>query len=222
MITGYNTDVDYEGRVYHVQTEDRGRGHPTLESLVYCGGEIVASRRSSYADIARLPDLNEVEVQRRLENQHQAVIREVLSGRFDPEGPKPFGYNIITNRSLDEVVLDYLTKELGLERIRLELEGHPTLLEGSRPTLQLRVLADASDRPVAGASVVVKLLTTQEKPRVLLSGTTGTDGRVEGSFELPVLPAGGAVLLCQAEADGNNAEIKQLVLRAPPSPTPEP
>ena len=29
MITGFNTNVRYGGRVYHVQTEDSGRSYPT-------------------------------------------------------------------------------------------------------------------------------------------------------------------------------------------------
>ena len=36
------------------------------------------------------------------------MIRDIRNGKFDPDGPKPFGYNIVSNRSLDEVVLDYL------------------------------------------------------------------------------------------------------------------
>lgn len=218
MVTGLNTDVEYEGRVYHVQTEDKGRDHPVLESLVYCGGEIVGSRRCSYEDIAGATSFDEAEVQRRLELQHQALIREVLSGRFDPEGPKPFGYNVITNRSLDEVVLDYLTKEGGFERIRLELEGHPPLCEGARPVLRLRVVADGSERPVAGAAVLVKLLTTHGRPQVLFSGRTNTDGRLEANFELPNLGEASAAVLFQAEADGKNAELKQLVLKAAARP----
>ena len=44
MITGFNTDVEYDGRTFHVQTEDRGQRNPVVESLVYSGGEIVATR----------------------------------------------------------------------------------------------------------------------------------------------------------------------------------
>ena len=44
MITGFNTDVPYEGHVYHVQTEDGGSGNPFLESLIYVGGTIVAKK----------------------------------------------------------------------------------------------------------------------------------------------------------------------------------
>jgi|SoiMethySBSTD1v2_1073268.scaffolds.fasta_scaffold10187_6 hypothetical protein len=214
MITGFNTDVQYEGRVFHVQTEDRGLDNPVVESLVYTGGEIITSRRTAYADLARSPDYSEGEVARRMESQHQALIREILSGRFDPEGPKPFGYNIITNRALDEVVLDFLSREVGLEQIRLEMAEQQTFVEGSQPQLSLRVIAEASDRPVAGAKVTVKLISTREKPKELFSGTTAHDGRIEASFEIPPMPGANAAILLQAEASGNNAEIKQLVMKS--------
>ncbi len=211
MITGFNTDVEYEGRVFHVQTEDKGQGNPTVESLVYTAGEIVESRRTSYADILEAGSYSEGEVHRRMEAQHQTVIREIQSGRFDPEGPKPFGYNIITNRSLDEVVLEYLSSEVSVGRIRLEMEDQPVLTEGTRPTLHLKVLDDESGRPVAGARITVKLISTRERPREIFAGTTDTDGRAQAEIDIPALPGANGAILCQAEASGNNAEIKQLV-----------
>ena len=51
MITGFNTDIKHNEKVYHVQTEDKGVGNPYIESLVYVGGEILASKKTSYADI---------------------------------------------------------------------------------------------------------------------------------------------------------------------------
>ena len=44
MVTGYNTDVEHDGRVYHVQTEDKGTDNPMIETLVYRGGEILDPR----------------------------------------------------------------------------------------------------------------------------------------------------------------------------------
>src|SRR4051794_22707590 len=35
MITGYNTDVRYRERVFHVQTEDKGLQNPSIETVVY-------------------------------------------------------------------------------------------------------------------------------------------------------------------------------------------
>ena len=219
MITGFNTDVQYEGRVFHVQTEDRGLDNPVVESLVYTGGEIITSRRTAYADLARSADYTEAEVARRMESQHQALIREILSGRFDPEGPKPFGYNIITNRSFDAVVREFLTHDAGVESIRLELDGHPALLQGSRQVLSLRVVEDASGAPVAGANVFVKLLTTADKPKELFHGVTGGDGIVAADIVIPETPNANSAILCQAEKDSRNAEIKQLVLKSSPSPS---
>jgi hypothetical protein len=213
MVTGFNTDVQYEGRVFHVQTEDKGLNNPVIESLVYTGGEIITSRRTAYGDLAESAQFSELELAKRMEAQHQVIIREILSGRFDPDGPKPFGYNIITNRSLDEVVLDFLAREVGLEQIRLEMADHQTFIEGTQPSMLLRVIAEASDRPVAGAKVTVKLISTREKPKEIFAGTTGQDGRVQAGFEIPDMPGANAAILFQAEAAGNNAEIKQLVMK---------
>jgi hypothetical protein len=216
MMTGFNTDVDYEGRVFHVQTEDKGLKNPVVESLVYTAGEIITSVKTSYGDLLKSSDYSEAELARRMESQHQSIIREIMSGRFDPEGPRPFGYNIVTNRSLDEVALEFLAREVGLEQIRLEMSEPMTFVEGSEPSLTLRVIADTSDRPVAEAKVTVKLISTRDKPKEIFSGTTGPDGRIDATFQIPLMPGANTAILLQAEAAGNNAEIKQLVMKAAP------
>lgn len=213
MITGFNTDIDYEGRIFHVQTEEKGQDNPIMESLVYSGGEIIASKKSSYSDLIESSRFTEAEVLERMEKQHQSLIREIYSGRFDPEGPKPFGYNLVSNRSLDEVVLDYLSTEIGVERIGIELEEAGILIEGNSHVINLRVMAEGSDRPIAEARATVKLLSSDGSPITLFSGATDQDGRVEASFDIPKLGTGEAAVLCQAEVGGNNAEVKILVQR---------
>ena len=69
MITGFNTDVDYQDRVFHVQTEDKGLDNPVVESLVYCGGEIIESRRNSYSDLSEGGTYSEDEILMRMEAQ---------------------------------------------------------------------------------------------------------------------------------------------------------
>ncbi|MFQ5671244.1 MAG: hypothetical protein ACE5HD_12115 [Acidobacteriota bacterium] len=108
MLTGYNTDVNHAGQVFHVQTEDRGKENPLIETLIYVGGRILASRRRSYADQAgRKPsreDLADL-----IERQHQGVVRDIRLGKFDPpEQCKPFGEGIITDRSMDEVIREFI------------------------------------------------------------------------------------------------------------------
>ena len=53
MITGFNTDIKHNEKVYHIQTEDKGLSNPYIESLVYVGGEILASKKTSYAEQAK-------------------------------------------------------------------------------------------------------------------------------------------------------------------------
>ncbi len=103
MITGFNTDVRYRGVVYHVQTEDKGPANPLIETLIYKGGEILASRRLPYADV--LSDLSdEAAITKLMEDQHKGMIMEVKRGRFDPGANQ----TVLEDLSLDELVLAYL------------------------------------------------------------------------------------------------------------------
>jgi len=112
MITGFNTDVEHNGRVFHVQTEEKGPSNPIVLSLVYCGGEIVTSLEASYVELVETDELEEDEILERMKRQHQSLIREIRNGKFDPT-PMPFGHDLISNRSLDELVLDYLGESVG-------------------------------------------------------------------------------------------------------------
>jgi len=102
VITGFNTDVKFRGLVYHVQTEDKGTVNPLIETLIYKGGEILASRRLPYADLIREAD-SEAAISRLMEEQHKAMILEVKRGKFAPEEEAPR-----EDLSLDEIVLAYL------------------------------------------------------------------------------------------------------------------
>ncbi|OYT71596.1 MAG: hypothetical protein CFK52_07585 [Chloracidobacterium sp. CP2_5A] len=80
MLTGFNTDITYNGVVYHVQTEDKGPANPLILSLVYVGGQILAAKRTYYAK-----DLEEgakpADLQRKLEKQHKAILALIARGR---------------------------------------------------------------------------------------------------------------------------------------------
>ena len=53
MVVGFNHNINYKGRVYHVQTEDSGIGNPHLITHLFVGGNILASKKSSYAPSPR-------------------------------------------------------------------------------------------------------------------------------------------------------------------------
>lgn len=76
VISGFNTDIEYDGTVYHVQTEDKGAPANVIMSLVYDKGTILASKRAKYEDI------DEKELSERLAHQHKLICAAVNSGRI--------------------------------------------------------------------------------------------------------------------------------------------
>ena len=82
MITGFNTDVEYEGVTYHIQTEDKGMETPLILSLVYNRGTILASKRSPYDDLLS-SNFDEKILAARLQKQHKLICAAVSSGRLE-------------------------------------------------------------------------------------------------------------------------------------------
>jgi len=81
MITGFNTDVNHEGNVYHVQTEDRGMDTAVFESLVYVGGTVVAKKLTPYAEQLNKGATEEM-IASLLKRQHQVIIAAIKAGRI--------------------------------------------------------------------------------------------------------------------------------------------
>lgn len=82
MITGFNTDIEHDGVVYHVQTEDKGLASPLILSLVYAGGAILASKRSPYQDLIAAGFDEEV-LSERLKKQHRLICAAITAGRIE-------------------------------------------------------------------------------------------------------------------------------------------
>jgi len=172
-VTGFNHNIKYKGRVYHVQTEDSGVNNPHIITHLFVGGNILASKKTSYADILNAESLSEV-VRELMEEQHKEMLRNLINGVYDgfetgvrhyqpgqlgsaedphharpPQAPAPkapvpapapvagmlppevaaaramkvqpkinevgvetlFGEDLISEKSLDEVILSYLAGE---------------------------------------------------------------------------------------------------------------
>ena len=82
VITGFNTDVDFQGVTYHVQTEDKGLATPLILSLVYHGGTILASKRSPYEDLLE-KGFDEKILTERLQKQHKTICAAIRAGRLE-------------------------------------------------------------------------------------------------------------------------------------------
>jgi len=172
MVVGFNHNIKHKGKMYHIQTEDSGLENPHIITHLFVGGNILASKKTSYADIIAAENLAQV-VRELMEEQHKEMLRNLINGVYDdidsayaqqaaayqpgqihadgrmvqlqagvsmaakagdpkdlpPEvlaarqEPAPvlrndgaetlFGEDLISEKSLDEVILSYLAEDLG-------------------------------------------------------------------------------------------------------------
>ncbi len=82
MIVGYNHNVSYRGKTFHVQTEDSGPVRPQLVTLLYFGGTIISSKKTVYADIIKVDHLEKV-VEELAKEQHKGMLRSLTHGELD-------------------------------------------------------------------------------------------------------------------------------------------
>ena len=136
MVLGFNHNIKYKGEIFHIQTEDSGITTPQITTLLYLGGTIISSKKTSYADIIKVDNLEQV-VEELMKDQHKDMLRRLKSGQLDerafgtppavPEeiteevnkaplsppapltSPAPTADGIPRHQqSLDEIILDYL------------------------------------------------------------------------------------------------------------------
>ncbi len=154
MVVGFNNNVKYKDRVYHVQTEDSGISNPHVITHLFVGGNILASKKTAYFHLLEEADL-EKQVRELMQEQHKDMLRNLINGGFDhleadlaarsfqpgeladarrpaatvaPVAPPPqldnppsvdivvetlFAEDLISEKSLDEVILSYLTDQIG-------------------------------------------------------------------------------------------------------------
>ena len=81
-VTGFNHNIKHKGKVYHVQTEDSGINNPHIITHLFVGGNILASKKTSYADILNAENLSEV-VRELMEEQHKEMLRNLINGVYE-------------------------------------------------------------------------------------------------------------------------------------------
>lgn len=90
MVVGFNHNVRYRDQVFHIQTEDSGLKSPHIITLLYVGGTILASKKTSYADISKVDNLEAV-VEELMKEQHKDMLRSLKKGDFDDRIKKFLG-----------------------------------------------------------------------------------------------------------------------------------
>src|SRR5512133_1744036 len=82
MVTGFNHNVKHRGKAYHIPTEDSGVANPQITTHLFVGGNILATKKTSYADIASAENLGQV-VRELMEEQHKEMLRNLVNGVYD-------------------------------------------------------------------------------------------------------------------------------------------
>jgi hypothetical protein len=238
LITGFNTDIKHNDKVYHVQTEDKGVGNPYIESLVYVGGEILASKKTSYAEQLKT-GVDDKWIGGLMEQQHRTMIAAIKRGRFDqpadttkaavrsaptiavPEAQRGVVFAeaaasppaIDDEKTLDQVIIDYLASEAESEHLELALLTQMDFVAGTPIEMRVAARKSLSQAPIPAAAIEVKVISTVEPPRVIFRGKTAADGTAVIRCTIPAFRDGTAAVIISAQSPIGNDEVKQLVKR---------
>jgi hypothetical protein len=224
VITGFNTDIEHDGVVYHVQTEDKGLESPLILSLVYSGGAILASKRSPYEDLIA-SGFDEETLAQRVKRQHRLICAAINAGRIEElkrmgaraedeveatlpagESPPDIREQIVSNAA------DYASREE-------ETTGPP------EPVDEVEVISNAADyaalaetQPAPPTEDVEP--SEAETPATQVATTAGTsaytvhDSRRQSPLGEPDGPDNGLVLTLLDEQEfwaGGSFQIRMLV-----------
>ena len=184
MITGFNTDIEYDGVTYHVQTEDKGLDTPLILSLVYNRGTILASKRSPYNDLL-LGKFNEKELSDRLQRQHKLICAAIRAGRIEDLKQMSSAKTVEGKKSPDvsnaqkspTPAVETKVKKLEKSEAKIELKPLAKIEETPVPAL-------LSDEPVKFAPI--------QKPQIELPSpqieavSQSADKKTEEIWDVPI------------------------------------
>ena len=225
VLTGFNTDIDYSGTTYHVQTEDKGRSNPLVESLVYTSGEILYSRRTPYDDLVE-QDVDREAIATLMERQHRSIVDAVhtgglarLTGKIEIAAEDDTtithgedGPDADEEPSLDQVILDYLESQRDQAHLILRASIEHDFAYGGLVPISVLAVDSIAQSPQAGVKVVVLFKSTAEPRRLVLAeGETDEDGIFSAEAEMPAFADGTSAVVITAESDLGSSEMKHLV-----------
>jgi len=204
MLFGHNSNVTVGTDIVHVQTEDRGARHASIDTTVHWHGRVLHRRTHQYLDLLPLDAARETTLKARVDDQHRAVLEEIRSGKLQLEFPAPPA----------SAVLPVAPKVLAAAQVvlKVELTNAATWLAGKHATLHLTV-QDAAGHAVAGAQATARVAGAEIPAE--FAAATGADGTAILQFEMPNLSGAEAALVIEASHDGAKGQLR-FQLRAKP------
>lgn len=86
MLHGYNNDIEYRGKEFHIQTEDLGESIGKIESQIFHEGQILDTETVSYdsvmEEIGEDEDLKK-KLKSLLQATHKGLYERLVSGEYD-------------------------------------------------------------------------------------------------------------------------------------------
>ncbi|NTX00625.1 hypothetical protein HUA74_00860 [Myxococcus sp. CA051A] len=145
-VTGFNHNIKHKGKVYHVQTEDSGVNNPHIITHLFVGGNILASKKTSYSDILNAENLAEV-VRELMEEQHKEMLRNLINNVYD---------------NFESTVRHYQPGQLASEAE----QAHAKLQPGQPMAPKPVVVAPVAPLPPALPPEVAAARALKEKPKI--------------------------------------------------------
>jgi hypothetical protein len=142
---GFNNNLKYKGKHYHVQTEDSGLGKPHVITHVFAdGGRIIKSHKRGYAEAVERADVVTF-VRALMKGQHMEMVQALREGRFDPiiDGQRPGGMEVLTTPPVVDV------GQVGGKKPRPEGSGTGA---GGAPAVAMGAAGPATTPPAAATT----------------------------------------------------------------------
>ena len=114
-------------------------------------------------------------------------------------------------KTLDQVIVDYLASEAASERLELSIMAGGEFVSGETVPVTVVATTTLSRKPVPGAQVTIRVVSTSGPPQVLFRGLTGNDGLVKASCALPEIGGGNAALIIVGFSPIGSSEAKYLI-----------
>lgn len=210
MLTGFTTSVEYKGVTYHVQTEDKGLGTPVILSLVYDGGTVLATKRTSYEDLVTA-GFDADTLSKRLKQQHKLICAAILSGRLEDLkrlSVRETGKLPKRGKASEKSVSGKTTRHS--KKISLRIERGVRFKSGEHKHLQVIVSSALGEAPLKDAQVTAKIIGTRFRP-LILHARTDADGLAEFRLSIPEFGGGRGALILTAVHGEDEAELRRVV-----------
>ena len=210
MIFGHNTNLTVGELQFHVQTEDRGISHATIETTVYNQGRLIHKRKIEYRELLPLDSTKEAKLKQRLDDQHRAVMEELRAGTLklptagDKVAPKASAAPAPALAA-------------GAPKLKLRIQNPADWLKGRHVSLRVQV-TDEMGNPISKTRVVARMKGTEEPVEV--GGLTDGEGSTSLAFDMPKFTVPDPLLIVDAAWGPVTGRLRlQLKAREPKVPT---